>query len=564
MNVNRLEHLLRESQYDETETTYLVNGFRHGFDLEYQGPTNRQDRAQNIPFRNVGSAEELWSKLMSEVEVGRYAGPFHEIPFKNYIQSPIGLVLKAGNKTRLIFHLSYDFAKNKSVNACTLQELCTVKYNDLDEAVRLCLKKGNGTIFSSKPNLSSAFRMVPTRPRCWNWTVMEATDPEMGEIRFFIDKNLPFGASISCLVFQRFSNGLKHIFEYTTGVKLSTVNYLDDFLFLQTTEQGCNDMVRAFIELCKFLGVPIALEKTEWANTRTVFLGILIDGVNKILCVPEEKWDRAVNMLKFFIHKKKATVKEMEKLAGYLNFLNKTIHPGRVFTRRMYAKFSKTAQNLQLKRHHHVRFDNEFKDDCKMWLSFLTEGNVELKVCQPWIDFEDKRVATRLEFYTDASGSDAHGGFGGFYKKFWMAEKWDVGFLMSKRPSIEFLELFAMAACVLKWLNQPEFHNSRVEIYCDNQTVCGNLNNTTSGCKNCMRLLRLIVKQCLENNCCIFAVYLKSRDNGRADALSRGQFKRFWTLCKKQQETMNAWKDTPPLRVNLATAKVLVGLIKSK
>ena len=28
-------------------------------------------------------------------------------------------------------------------------------------------------------------------------------------------------------------------------------------------------------------------------------------------------------------------------LCGYLNFLNKAVHPGRMFTRRMYMKYSK-------------------------------------------------------------------------------------------------------------------------------------------------------------------------------------------------------------------------------
>ena len=46
---------------------------------------------------------------MKEVKVGRYCRPFEQIPYANYIQSPIGLVPKAGGKMRLIFHLSYDF-----------------------------------------------------------------------------------------------------------------------------------------------------------------------------------------------------------------------------------------------------------------------------------------------------------------------------------------------------------------------------------------------------------------------------------------------------------------------
>ena len=72
----------------------------------------RRSRSCNIPF-SVGNKQELWAKVMSEVEAKKYAGPFEEIPLENFIQSPISLVPKEGNKTRLIFHLSYDFAETE-------------------------------------------------------------------------------------------------------------------------------------------------------------------------------------------------------------------------------------------------------------------------------------------------------------------------------------------------------------------------------------------------------------------------------------------------------------------
>ena len=79
-------------------------------DLQYRGPWHQRDQARNIPFQvGVGNKYEMWKKFIDEVKAKRYAGPYDEVPFKYYIQSPCGLVPKAGNKTRLIFHLSYDF-----------------------------------------------------------------------------------------------------------------------------------------------------------------------------------------------------------------------------------------------------------------------------------------------------------------------------------------------------------------------------------------------------------------------------------------------------------------------
>ena len=121
INCDRLEGLLTEIDYNANETAFLCNGFRQGFDLGYRGPEDRQDQLDNIPF-TVGDSTILWNKVMDEVELGRFAGPFDSIPYKtSYIQSPIGLVPKAGNKTRLIFHLSDKFKNgNESVNFWTI------------------------------------------------------------------------------------------------------------------------------------------------------------------------------------------------------------------------------------------------------------------------------------------------------------------------------------------------------------------------------------------------------------------------------------------------------------
>ena len=131
---------------------------------------------------------------MKEVKDGRVAGPFDEIPFRDFIQSPIGLVPKAGGKTRMIFHLSYDFKTNsgrrvQSLNTGTPKHLCHIKYNDLDVAVRQCLhlvkefcqEFGDETevpvVFLGKTDLSSAFRVLPLKIRCLCWLVFKAIDP---------------------------------------------------------------------------------------------------------------------------------------------------------------------------------------------------------------------------------------------------------------------------------------------------------------------------------------------------------------------------------------------------
>ena len=122
IRINVFRDMLIRSNYDGAETQFLIEGFSRGFDIGYQGPVLRQDVSRNLPF-TVGNKFVLWEKIMKEVQLKRYAGPYDKVPFQNYIQSPIGLVPKAGNKTRLIFHLSYRFPNgNESVNYWTPHE----------------------------------------------------------------------------------------------------------------------------------------------------------------------------------------------------------------------------------------------------------------------------------------------------------------------------------------------------------------------------------------------------------------------------------------------------------
>ena len=125
----KLIKLLEVAKYQPgSELRFLKEGFTRGFSIGYQGPTVRQDSSANIPFK-IGDKFDMWEKIMKETKAGRYAGPYSSIPFLNYIQSPIGLVPKAGNKTRLIFHLSYNFSddpKDASLNSFIPKELCTV------------------------------------------------------------------------------------------------------------------------------------------------------------------------------------------------------------------------------------------------------------------------------------------------------------------------------------------------------------------------------------------------------------------------------------------------------
>ena len=239
------------------------------------------------------------------------------------------------------------------------------------------------------------------------------------------------------------------------------------------------------------LVVPLSINKTEWACRVIIFLGILLNRQEFYLSIPEEKRLKAIQALHMMIDKRKATVKEIQSLAGLLNFLNRAIFAGRAFTRRMYAKYVGIVEKkAKLKPYHHVKVDSEFKADCQVWLSFL-ETNLITSVNRPFVDLVDEEQNQNvLRFYSDASLNPILG-FRAWYGSQWTYAQWPENFISTCEPSIEYVELYTLVVAVE--ISGQSLKNHRVGIFCDNQSVVHMVNNSTSSCGRCMILIRILV-----------------------------------------------------------------------
>ena len=391
------------------------------------------------------------------------------------------------------------------------KEFCTVKYPDFSEAVRMCMNLESEQIYVGKSNMSMAFRHVPLRVRDFDILILKAVHPVMGKTWWFVEKCLPFGSSISCAIFQAISDSITH----TVSVKMQrpNVNYLDDYLFCEVMKSLCDQQVNKFLWVCDQIKFPVSLEKTFWGTQLLVFLGFLLDTVNKRVGIPVEKVVKALMMIGEFLDTNKTMVRKVQKLYGFLNFLCRAIKPGRAFTRRLYAMYTSTNGQV-LKPHHHVRIKVENKLDLTVWKTFLT--NVHM-FTRSFVDFTNPTIKD-VSMYSDASGNFKKGGFGAWCENSWVQAFWDTQFMMEIQPSIEYLELFAVTAGILAWI--PRIKNSRIRLFCDNESICYMLNSSSSRCKHCMVLIRLVVLTGLVNNIKISCKHVKTKSNGRADALS--------------------------------------------
>ena len=153
----------------------------------------------------------------------------------------------------------------------------------------------------AKTDIKSAFRLLRVSPSDFDQLGFSFDN------KFYFDKCLPFGASISCSLFEKFSTALHWFTEQKTGNK-DILHYLDDFLF------------GAEADICKLWGVPVAEDKTVEPTEILTFLGIEFDTLAMELRLPNEKLVELKNTLELFVQSKKVTLRQLQSLIGLLNF----------------------------------------------------------------------------------------------------------------------------------------------------------------------------------------------------------------------------------------------------
>ena len=275
--------------------------------------------------------------------------------------------------------------------------------------------------------------------------------------------------------------------------------------------------IQEFLKVCEEITFPVALKKTFWGTTRLTFLGLLLDTIQQIICIPLDKIEKALDWIEYFLQRKKATVLDFQKLCGILNFLCRCIVPGRAFVRRLYI------DTKNLKPHHHVKVTKENKPDLMIWKGFLSKSE---SFSRPFMETVSLN-AMEVDMFSDAS-RNFNLGFGAYCGPEWCWGRWDKLFCDVAQPSIEYLELYAVLVGALNWIKF--FSNRRIILFCDNEAVVHMINNSSSKCKNCMVLIRLLVAECLVSNVRVFAKSVSTKDNGKADALSRLDYNRFLRL----------------------------------
>lgn len=411
------------------------------------------------------------------------------------ILSALGAIPKGDSDDIRLIH---DCSRPAGASVNSYASCDHYEYETVERASKL-IKPG---AFLAKVDLKSAYRHVPIHPSNYTATGLKWTFTGNTQPTYLFDTKLPFGASRSPGIFHRLTQSVTRMMSRRGFTVLA---YLDDFLIIADTEQDC---WTAFHELCNLLrnlGFTINWDKVDCPTQSLIYLGIEINSVRRQLILPERKIREIKAALQEASSKNKLTKRELQCLAGKLNFAARVIYGGRTFLRRIID----TINTLE-RPHHHKRLTQTMRKDLQWWIDFMETFN-------GITFFVDTEPQTLDQFSTDAclSGGAAH------FHEDWFYTNWARDHPQLQEYHINKLELYTVLLSLRRW--QHQMHNKWMVVYTDNTVTLYAINKGTSRCAETMAWLREIFWITACNNFRLTARYVTSRANFVADTLSRLQ-----------------------------------------
>ncbi len=400
------------------------------------------------------------------------------------------------------------------------------------------IKKGGQSSVIFKRDVKDAFRNIPLAPHI-RWLFGFSWDDI-----FYVKKCLSFGLCTAPYLFNLFAEAIDSMLVSYLHWNL-VCHYLDDFIYVITASEVSSEKlqseIQAYDELMVLLGMPNNRSKEEQGTVVIVF-GIEIDSVNLIARLPLEKLEKVRKATSTALASGSISLLDIRSLIGYLSFCAKTVRLGRVFMRKFWDFLKAYASHLS--RTAKRRIPAEIREDLLWWNRFLPDFNGVL--------FFDETHRETTQVFTDASLC----GLGGFYYStpdaFWtsayipqtqafVAKTQYFGqphiHQSQDRQSINVFEVEAILLAFELWAKSWIRH--RVIIYTDSSTAeSGLLKNTLIGQPNAP--LRELLLLASKYDIVIEARWIKSEENGSADALSRFDERKVASLCPYWQRPFSS------------------------
>ena len=199
---DRLRKLLR----GYPKRKLLDDGFEDGFLFDFEGKECPLESKNALSALENAAAVD--KKINHELQLGRIAGPYDEVPCENFKCFPLAMREKMPipppplpKKFRMLHNMTYPYDE-RSVNLNIPKSKTSVKYANIQTAI-FNIQKHSPNAYMAKADISDAFRLLPLHPSQYHLAGFQWRG------KYYMDKCLPMGLAQSCAHFEAFSDALK-------------------------------------------------------------------------------------------------------------------------------------------------------------------------------------------------------------------------------------------------------------------------------------------------------------------------------------------------------------------
>ena len=460
-NLEMFESLL--VNYTEMD---VIQWLRYGWPVSR--PPNWPD-PQPVMKNHKGATDfpdDMERYIRKELEKGAIAGPYDQVPFKSRVGiSPLSTREKReSSERRVIMDLSWPphFSVNDGIGKDQFMGFrVTLTFPTID-----CMAKRISEIgceaMMFKIDFSRYFRQLPIDP--FDYSLLSFSWAE----KVYVNVMAPMGLRSAPFFAQKVSDAIAHVHK---SMGYYIFNYIDDFLGAE--HRKCIwDSFRLFQRTIEDIGVEASREKTVEPTSRINCVGTLVDAENMTISVILTRLEELHRELESWMGRVWTTEKEVQRLAGKLQFVCICVRPGRVFMSRILM----FLRQMQGKR---CEVTKELKQDIMWWLKYLPQFNGTNILWMLQITEPDSEVAS------DACMVGMGAVCGNEYVKCEFPGK------IRKECTIAHLEMWAIIVMLKTWGRQ--LTGKYILIRCDNDAVCKVLNSGRARDEMLQSLMREIV-----------------------------------------------------------------------
>ena len=502
---------------DKETADFVLAGLTQGFDLGL----NEDAISKKQYYRNYKSALDnrntVSDALRKRVQAGKTVdlGPWAPgDPLPSGSEGcvvPQGAVAKKMEPTAI--RPTSDHTKT-TLNAAVDMSQVAHTLNTYEE-IASALKKG---YYMRVEDVDGAFPILPLAPRVWKYMFVHWYDlerpleeqerPSKLYMHIFAD----FGAAPSPGVWDKFFRCAKAMARAAGVLALPMPHYVDDNSLIGPDPEVVNGMAEELGKFLSKLGINFKELKSRAAATRQLVLGFWWDSIARTRTLEDKKLEIYLAHLRAAAQARHLTLQDMQVLSGRMQRAALTMPPRATV---YLANILGLMKGLKLPWHRR-RVTAEVRRDLLMLITVL-----ETNLGRGYFSYDQFTRAPAL--YTDAAKESSHTG-GGYFSECGRYNYWKYGSRVS-RLHIDALEGLAILRAAEEigdtWRGQV------VPIYCDNSAFERSLYKGRSKASRLNIILRQLFTLSVKYDCIFEPHWISTHDNVAADALSRGDMRRF-------------------------------------